>query len=109
MGNHVSYKPIYEHYKMTTQLEMISKRGFRKYEGCGNTFSEALNRLTEVCEIYGIPTPRHVPNDIHTYYCGIISINTVFNKEKKFNTVFFTNIGNKYIAHIYYYITKHDF
>ncbi|ARF09998.1 hypothetical protein Indivirus_7_14 [Indivirus ILV1] len=108
MGNK-NYKVVPENYKMASQKEINLRPGLRKYEGCGNNITEALERLKEVCEAYEIPTPMPVPDDKYSYYCGIITFDTFFKSEKKLNTVCFTNIGNKYIAHIYYYINKHDF
>ena len=84
MGNR-HYKAVPEQYKMASQKEITLRSGLRKYEGCGNTITEALERLTEVCEAYGIPTPIPVPDNRHSYYCGVMTIDTLFKSEKKLN------------------------
>lgn len=102
MGNTSSYELIPENYKMATQVECAMQPYARRFEGCGNTSGEALERLKEVCETYNIPVPKPVPNHKNSYYCGTVTVNFLLKSKKRFNTVWFTNINDKYTAHIFY-------
>lgn len=102
MGNQSSYETFPMTLKMATQAEAALQPYAQKFEGCGNTTIEALNRLSEICEIYNIPKPQLIPDYKDSYFCGTIPVLKMIKHEEKYNTVWFTNINGKYTAHIYY-------
>jgi len=72
----------------------------KKYIGSGYTKKEAMENLSEICRINGIPEPTFFNSN---YHCGTINFYIGLKSVTRLNTVFYKKRNGRFFAIVYYY------